>query len=180
MTTYKATSGAVFRSLGWLALFGLPAATVVALLLVIPVPMSGALFFLIGIPVFILGAGVALCLFLLVTVLYHCVRISESGIACHRWPLKTIQAGWEQAERIQCGRFLNRNKARLYIRRREPGYEFKLGPWMLGSAAFDIVPLSDFSGWKDGRMAAEIRKYAPRLLSGQEIGKGKLPDLSRN
>jgi hypothetical protein len=163
-TTYKANWKAVFRSLGWLAVFCLPALTVVALLLMIPTSMSGGLFFLIGIPLLLIGFGFLFCLFLLVTALSHRITISQDGIAYHRWPLKTIQGSWGEVEKIIRGNLLNRGKATLLVRRKKPGYEFKLGPWMLGSAAYDNVPLSDFSGWKDGNMIVDIKKHAPHSL----------------
>jgi hypothetical protein len=162
-TTYKANWKAVFRSLGWLAVFCLPALTVVALLLMIPTSLSGGLFFLIGIPLLLIGFGFLFCLFLLVTALSHRITISQDGIAYHRWPLKTIRARWDEVEKIKRRRFLYRGKATLLVRRKKPGYEFKLGPWMLGSAAYDNVPLSDFSGWKDGHILEEMKVHQPQL-----------------
>jgi hypothetical protein len=162
---YRATSKAVLRSLGWLALFCLPVLTVVVLLFMIPTSLSGGLFFLVGIPLLLLAFGIAFCLFLLVTVLSHRITISSDGITYRRWPLKTICGTWDDVDSIRKGKFLNREKATLLVRRKESGYEFKLGPWMLGSAGFDIIPLSDFSGWKDGRMGAEFRRFAPHLLA---------------
>jgi hypothetical protein len=180
-TTYKATWGAVFRSLAWLVLFCLPAVTVIVLLLLMPIPLTGGFFFLVGIPIFLIGAGLALCLFLFVTVMSHRITISPEGISYYRWPMKTIHGTWAEVEKITKGRFLNRGKTTLLVRRKEAGYEFKMGPITLGSADFDRIPLSDFSGWKDGRMSAEISTTAPHLFPELPLKmsrKARLPDRS--
>jgi len=167
MSTYRLTALALLKSLGLAALLILPLVTVAALMLMLPESMSGGLFFLLFLPI-ILTCGLSVFLSVLaVGVFVHRLKLTPEGLEYQRWPLKQIAATWAQVEGLHIGK--KTGSATLLVHRIKPGFELDLGFMTLGSKDFKLIPLSDFTGWKDGRIALEMKKFAPKLFADQPV-----------
>jgi hypothetical protein len=73
-----------------------------------------------------------------------------------------ITATWSEVKAVRVGS--RSGSATMLVRRTKPGFELDLGFMTLGSKEFKLIPLSDFTGWKDGRIAKEIKEYTPQGL----------------
>lgn len=94
------------------------------------------------------------------------VLISPQGIQLFRWPFYTLACGWRDLVRLETEVINDRTVDRLIL----PDPVNKPGLSGDPSVARDrrgpFIRLSDFEGWPDGRLAREIRQYAPRLFEG--------------
>jgi hypothetical protein len=89
--------------------------------------------------------------------------IGPGGIVYSRWPFRRIVCQWSELDHLASTTVLGRNATMLYVRRSAPGWSLRMGPGILGSREYKIIPLSDFKGWSDARILHDISEYVPRL-----------------
>ena len=99
------------------------------------------------------------------------IKVSPEGLEYQRWPFSKNHFKWESVESIRKG-VINAQTpfyrgalkyGSLLIRRKRRGWEYKTIGGTLGSAEYLIVPISEFQGWTDGSLVANLKLYAPHL-----------------
>jgi hypothetical protein len=85
------------------------------------------------------------------------LRISENGLEYRNWPFWEMRCKWENVKGIQKGRWLGDV---LYLQHAEEiGFlEFSIKP------SQQQIHLSSLSGWPDGGLEDDLRRYVPRLF----------------
>lgn len=123
-----------------------------------------------------LGALIAFSL-PLVEGLFGYIKISHDGFEHRRWPFTSNKFDWENLESIHQGKINTQiplyrgaiEYGSLLIKRNKPGFEFKSKGGTLGSANYYVVSLSEFQGWDDGSLVANLKLYAPHLTVEDDV-----------
>lgn len=97
--------------------------------------------------------------------------VRPEGLELFYWPSERISVRWEEVLEIRRKRVLGMLEYDILILDRPfPTFGIRMvGPGepqrQRSHRAF--VPLSDFVGWPDGALAADLRRFAPRLFPEQ-------------
>ena len=93
------------------------------------------------------------------------LKVSADGLILHYWPKHTTQVKWEQIARLGRCRFLGFIPCdALYLKMPEAQTKnAALREW--GLAKKCIIPLSDFRGWPNGKLAENLKNRIPSIMS---------------
>ena len=156
---HRLTGWALVQTLGLALIILIVVASLATLLIIIP--GTPPIIKIIVLPFLIVAACSQLLLW---GAFFHYLEIKPEGIEYHRFPIKPVTASWTDVEKVVIGTIYGIRFATLLARRTTPGFEFKQGIVTFGSRIYKSIPLSDFKGWKEGVILAELRNYKPELM----------------
>lgn len=103
------------------------------------------------------------------------VKISPDGIEQNNSPFKHIRCSWSDVDKL--GKFLLFTDV-IYLNSHEIlGFSLSLkSPFRFFRPKQGLISLTGYEGWPDGRLANDLKRYAPKLFENQPIPQGTLPE----
>ena len=97
------------------------------------------------------------------------LRVSDEGVELLHWPRYRVRARWDEVTRLdKCRAFGKFKFDALYLRESAQGEARKLADREMGEFRKNIISLTDFRGWPEGRLAEDIRRYLPQMYAKWE------------
>jgi ABC-type multidrug transport system fused ATPase/permease subunit len=97
---------------------------------------------------------------------FNYLEISEHGVEYRYWPSYRVRCGWNDIEKLVSHRMIFITSDVLYLDKAElfsnPAISAFYNISRLSSKK--TITLSGFSGWPNGELANDLRKYAPQLF----------------
>ena len=136
----------------------------------------GAMLLFIALPLFLLSVcgGLYFLLLPLGRFFFSYFKVSDQGIEFRYWPTYGLRCHWNNVARIGQYRSLGIiSYDVLYLKKADPiGWQVTMTlRQILGIPMPALITLTGYQGWPGGKLAGELRQYAPHLFTGDEMAK---------
>jgi len=95
----------------------------------------------------------------------------SSGLELFKWTNYQLQVGWDQVDHIEQRKVLFSTCDVLCLKEKASLGSRTMHGRVLGWGPQRFISLSDFEGWPAGKLAEDLRRFAPQLFAA-ELEKG--------
>ena len=114
--------------------------------------------------------SVALIFIAIGRAIFSYLTLSEKGLEYRLWPLHKIRCTWADVEQIKKSALPFQGELLILKKGNLSGFhplmDFNKGNYGV-IKTLPVIPLYQISGWQDGRLKNELKKYAPNLFVEQ-------------